>query len=77
MKRAICPTCGQRTLVEVCRDLSRTVHGQAYTVPQLTFEECTSCGERVYSPEAMRKIEAYSPSFTARRLRKSSVRASS
>ena len=37
-----------------------------YTVPQLTFHECPACGEQVYGPEAMVKIQAYRDAATAR-----------
>ena len=40
--------------------------GQRYIVPNLEFHECPDCGEKIYDPEAMRKIEAVSPGFKAR-----------
>ena len=35
-----------------------------YVVPELTFYECPVCGERVFPPEAMMKIEVHSPAYT-------------
>ena len=40
--------------------------GQRYTVPRLEFHECPDCGEKIYEPAAMRRIEAASPAFKAR-----------
>jgi YgiT-type zinc finger domain-containing protein len=44
--------------------------GQAYVVPDLEYHECPDCGERVYDPQAMRKIEAISPAYAKKRIRK-------
>lgn len=54
-----CPTCGSKRIHRVRRTVTRTSRGKNYTVPQLTFHECPNCGEQVYSPSAMEKIEAY------------------
>ena len=56
-----CPTCGSRRIKRVRRTVTRQARGKRYTVPQLTFHECPNCGEQVYCPEAMEKIEAYRP----------------
>jgi YgiT-type zinc finger domain-containing protein len=45
----------------VRRTVTRTFRGKPYTVPNLTFHECPNCGEQVYSPEAIDKIEAHRP----------------
>lgn len=44
--------------------------GQTYVVPDLEYHECPDCGERVYDPQAMRKIEAHSPAYVKTRARK-------
>ncbi len=62
-----CPTCGSRKIKRVRRNWRGEVRGQAYVVPNLQFYECPSCGERVYDPEAVDKIEAHRP--TSRKLR--------
>jgi YgiT-type zinc finger domain-containing protein len=67
IKITICPTCGSDKIKKVQRDWTGEFKGQAYTVPDLEFYECADCGEEVYEPEAMRKIEAYSPAFAHRR----------
>ncbi len=51
---------------KVRRDVVEEYRGQRYTVPKLGFHECPDCGERIYEPEAMRRIEAISPAFKAR-----------
>lgn len=70
LKITHCPTCGSDKLRLVKRDQPREVKGQAYVVPELEFHECPVCGEQIYSPEAMRKIEAYSPSFAKSKRKK-------
>lgn len=54
-----CPTCGSRRIRRVRKTLTRKSRGKRYTVPHLTFHECPNCGEQVFSPEAMEKIEAH------------------
>jgi YgiT-type zinc finger domain-containing protein len=61
-----CPTCGSRRIRRVRRTVVRTACGKRYTVPNLTFHECPDCGEQVYSPEAMEKIEAHRPGYPAK-----------
>ena len=63
-----CPTCGSKKLKKVRRDFAGEIQGQKYTVPDLEFYECADCGERIYDPQAMRKIEASSPAFGKPRL---------
>lgn len=65
-----CPTCGSNKIAKVCRDFTETVNGQTYTVPALEFYECPNCGEQLYDREAMRKIEAYSPSYAKKKILK-------
>lgn len=55
----ICPTCGSSRIRRVCRTVKRVYKGKSYTIPKLTFHECPDCGEQVYSPEAMDRIEAH------------------
>ena len=43
---------------------------KTYTVPNLEFHECVDCGEKVYGPQAMRRIEAASPAFRQEAARK-------
>ena len=56
-----CPSCGSRRIRRVRKTVTRKSRGRSYTVPNLTFHECPDCGEQVYSPEAMEKIEAHRP----------------
>ena len=62
-----CPTCGSKRIAFVRRTLVRRHKGRTYRVPDLEFHECPDCGERLYGPEAMRKIEAHSPAYAHRR----------
>ncbi len=65
-----CPTCGSKAIWFVRVDWKSEFKGQTYTVPDLEFHECPDCGERLYGPEAMRKIEQHSPAYAKRRKRK-------
>lgn len=56
-----CPTCGSRRIHRVQRTVTRMFRAKRYTVPDLVFYECPNCGEQVFSPEAMDKIEAHRP----------------
>jgi YgiT-type zinc finger domain-containing protein len=62
----ICPTCGSDEIRAVRRTLKRAYKGRRYTVPNLCFHECPRCGEQVFDPEAVRRIEARSPAFAKR-----------
>ena len=59
-----CPNCGSDQIKRVCRDWSGIYKGQAYIVPEVMFYECPVCGERVFTPEAMQKIQIHSPAHT-------------
>lgn len=56
-----CPTCGSKRIHLVKRSLSFTSSGKPFAVPSVVFHECPNCGEQVFSPEAMNKIEARRP----------------
>jgi YgiT-type zinc finger domain-containing protein len=47
----------------VRKSVRRTWKDRAYVVPDLEFEECPECGERLFDHAAMRKIETYSPAY--------------
>jgi YgiT-type zinc finger domain-containing protein len=64
---AECPTCGSTRIRRVRRNWRDTFQGETYVVPNLEFEECPDCGERLYDRDAMRKIEAHSPAYAKRR----------
>jgi YgiT-type zinc finger domain-containing protein len=62
-----CPTCGSKRIKRVRRNWRDTYQGRTYVVPNLEFEECPACGERLFDRDAMRKIEAHSPAFARKR----------
>ena len=67
-----CPTCGSDKIKKVRRDWKGEFQGKSYTVTGLEFQECPVCHEKVFAPEAMRRIEAVSPAFAkSRRLKRS------
>ena len=53
-----CPTCQSPKIRKLRRTVTRLRRGKPFTVPHLLFHECPDCGEMVFSPEAMEKIEA-------------------
>lgn len=67
---SFCPTCGSKNIKCKRQDFTETVKEQTYTVPDLEFYECPDCGEKLFDAAAMRKIEAYSPSFAKSRQKK-------
>jgi YgiT-type zinc finger domain-containing protein len=70
IKITTCPTCGSKKIKLGSRNLVRNFRGQTYAVPDLEFHECPDCGEHVYDPQAMRRIEAHSPAYAKIRARK-------
>jgi YgiT-type zinc finger domain-containing protein len=66
-----CPACGSTTIRTVRGDWSGTFKRKHYVVKDLRYFHCPRCGEKVYGPDAMRRIEAASPAFSKiRRVRK-------
>lgn len=58
-----CPSCGSTTIRVVRGDWSGNYRGKGYVVKDLRYFHCSRCGEKVYDPEAMRRIQAASPAF--------------
>lgn len=67
VKLTVCPVCGQRSLEPVKRTVRRTYRGRRYLVPNLEFHQCAECGEKVYGPEALRRIQSCSPGYRTKR----------
>jgi YgiT-type zinc finger domain-containing protein len=63
----VCPTCGSKKIKQITRDWKGRSHGKDYIVHSLTFYACPNCGEEVYDPEAVHKIQEESPSFSRRK----------
>lgn len=70
LKITICPNCGSNKIKQARRNWIGKTQGKSYTVPALEYYECPNCGEKVYDREAMRKIEAYSPTYAKRQEKK-------
>ena len=67
-----CPSCGSTAIRATRRDWSGNFKGRRYVVKSLRYYQCPRCGEKVYNPEAMRRIQAASPAFSKnQRARKS------
>ena len=54
-----CPTCGSRKIKRVRRNWNGVYKGQLYTVPRVSFDACPNCGEKVFNPRAVDRIEAH------------------
>jgi len=65
-----CPTCGSPAIKRIQRDWMGEFQGGRYRVEALQFYECPVCGEQAFDREAMRRIEARSPAFKSRRLKR-------
>lgn len=61
-----CPTCGSRRIERICGKWSGSYRGKNYEVAGVEYYSCPACGEKVYPPEAMRRIREASPGFTRR-----------
>ncbi|MBI3767494.1 MAG: YgiT-type zinc finger protein [Deltaproteobacteria bacterium] len=69
----VCPSCGSRSIKPVTGTWRGTARGKAYSVPGLRYFACPSCGEHVYDPAAMRRIQERSPAFSKRCLARRSA----
>jgi YgiT-type zinc finger domain-containing protein len=53
-----CPTCGQRALHRVLREVTTRAGRRTIKVGGVEVEECAQCGERLYDLAALRQIAA-------------------
>jgi len=60
---SVCPTCGSPDIRMVRGSWVGNYKGETYSVKELQYYSCPNCGEKVYSPEAMRRIQEASPAF--------------
>ena len=56
-----CPTCGSHKIKRVRRNWTSVYKGQRYTVPRVSFDACPDCGEQVFDPRAVDRIQAHRP----------------
>jgi len=63
-----CPSCGSRKIRTVTQDWTGEYKGRRYTVPNVQFDECPECGERVFDRDAVRRIQARRPRASKARL---------
>ena len=50
----VCPNCGG---TEIARIHGKWASAKGYEIPDLEYHACPDCGEKVYTPRAMRRIE--------------------
>lgn len=62
-----CPSCGSSAIRKVKGEWTGSYKGMSYTVDALEYYACPKCGEKVYPPEAMRRIQEASPAYSKRR----------
>lgn len=68
-----CPNCGSGNIKQVRRRVKGEYLGEPYAAPGITFYACPACGEHVYDPEAIRKIQSYRPSTKGKRVGSASL----
>jgi len=61
LKIKTCPTCGSHKIHIVRRDYRGNFQGKPYVARGVRFHECPSCGEKLFGPEAMKRIEEARP----------------
>jgi YgiT-type zinc finger domain-containing protein len=54
-----CPTCESSRIRTIRSDYRIRVRGEDVLVPKLERDECPNCGEILFDPEAMRRIESF------------------
>jgi YgiT-type zinc finger domain-containing protein len=68
-----CPSCGSPAIRKVKGEWTGRYKGMSYTVGALEYYACPNCQEKVYPPEAMRRIQEASPAYSRpRRVRRAS-----
>lgn len=67
---SVCPTCGSPAIKKLRGPWTGNYQGETYTVRGLEYYSCPSCHEKVYPPEAMRKIQQASPAYSGRPARR-------
>jgi YgiT-type zinc finger domain-containing protein len=58
-----CPSCGSSMIRRVKRKWTGNYQGEPYMVAGLEYFECSNCQEKIYPPEAMRRIQESSPAY--------------
>ena len=59
-----CPSCSSPAIRKVKGKWTGSYKGMSYTVEALEYYTCPNCQEKVYPPEAMRRIQEVSPAYT-------------
>lgn len=54
-----CPLCESDEISLVTKDHSRKIKGNKFVIPDITFYECSACGELFFPKEAMQKMDEY------------------
>ena len=64
-----CPTCGSPRIRKVTGKWSGSCEGKPYQVAAIEYYACPDCGEMVYPPDAIRRIQHASPAYSRRPVR--------
>jgi YgiT-type zinc finger domain-containing protein len=62
-----CPSCGSSKIRSIKGKWNGTFRGKKFTVPALEYFACPNCHEKVYPPQAMRRIQENSPAYAKSR----------
>ena len=68
VKISKCPSCGSHRMRRATQDWAGEFKGRRYTVPNVPFDECPDCGEKVFDRDAVRKIQSHRPTASTARL---------
>ncbi|MGH7817130.1 MAG: YgiT-type zinc finger protein [Candidatus Binatia bacterium] len=63
-----CPSCGSSAIRRVKGNWTGSFRGKSYTVTALEYFACPKCHEKIYPPEAMRRIQERSPAYSKPRV---------
>ena len=73
LKVGICPICGGKTEIKNV-DVQEMAEDDLYIFKGIEAEVCTQCGERLYSENAVRKIESLRKDIKEKSLRFTEVK---
>lgn len=62
-----CPSCGSSAIRKIKGKWSGNFRGKKFTVAALEYFDCPNCHEKVYPPQALRRIQESSPAYAKSR----------
>ena len=62
-----CPSCGSSAIRKIRGKWSGSFRGKTFIVSMLEYFACPNCRDKVYPPQAMRRIQESSPAYAKSR----------